>query len=104
MEEFICDFDAIVQRSIQEESAKRALKSVRSAVPSAGTIVAEWRQSKLSLQALQQRPLASQSKPETAKAEYESRKRRDDCIAEFIQLTRNDRIEMKNADRYGVLL
>jgi len=101
--EFICDFDAVSQRSSQKESAKRASKSVRSAAPSAETIVAKWRQAKLSPQTLQQRPLASRPKLGTAKAEYESLKRHNDCIPGFIQLTRNYRIAKRNADHHGVL-
>lgn len=103
-EECICDFDAIVRRSSQKESAKRVVKSAKSAVSSAETTMAKWRQSKLSPRTLRQRLLAARSKLETAQAEYKSLKRHSNCIHEFVLQTEDYRVVKRNAKRHGVVL
>ncbi|KAF2757511.1 hypothetical protein EJ05DRAFT_486559 [Pseudovirgaria hyperparasitica] len=103
-EESICDVENKCRNASEFGTAKRAMQSATLAVTSAETAMAEWQQSKLSKQTLQNRLSKARSRLETIQAEVASLQRRSDCLIEFIHRTRVYRTAKKDAEHHEVLL
>ncbi len=103
-EEVLRDTDAAYQRASERERAEKALQSAISAVSSAERALSKSNRSRLSIQELRRRLLVAQFALKMAKNSYDSIKRRNAFITEFMQRTRDYRIAKRDAERHSVLL
>jgi hypothetical protein len=104
-EEVVCDTNRIFQDWGELKTSEKAIESAVSAVSSAETAVAEWREeSKLSLQTLQQQLFAARSQLEAAQAEDEPLQTRSNHISEFMQRTMTYQIATDDANHHSKLL
>lgn len=93
-EEFICNPDSSFQRTSERIHAEKAMESARLGVPS---VMHHSRQS-------QRRSAVTRSMLDPSVQSFESIKRRNDLISEFLQTTRSYREAKRNAERHGILL
>ncbi|KAF2271533.1 uncharacterized protein EI97DRAFT_462771 [Westerdykella ornata] len=103
-EEGICNRDDPFEDVNKQKMAERAMDAAKSAVSSAETAMAYPGKYKGSPQILKERLLAARSQLEAAQAEYESIKRRIDCIGRFHRRTREYQIAKRDAERHELLL
>ncbi|KAF2183373.1 hypothetical protein K469DRAFT_690118 [Zopfia rhizophila CBS 207.26] len=84
----------------EEDRAKEAIESAKSAVMLAREAISDPRCVKRSLNESQQRLLKAQSKLEAVEKDYDSVKRRHNLIYEFTERTKNIRIAKRNTERH----
>lgn len=95
--EVVCNIEFVFKRAAEEERAQKALQFATEAF-------SKSRVSKGLRQADRGRLLAAQAALDTAKAAYESLKRRSDAITDFIQQIKGFRNAHKDAKRHDFLL
>ncbi|KAJ4286017.1 hypothetical protein N0V88_008132 [Collariella sp. IMI 366227] len=93
-EEFICNPDSSFQRTSERIHAEKAVESARLGTPSVPH----------HSHRAQQRSAVAQSKLDSFVQSFESIKRRNDIISEFLQTTRSYREAKRNEERHGILL
>ncbi|KAF2189933.1 hypothetical protein K469DRAFT_683279 [Zopfia rhizophila CBS 207.26] len=103
-QEFICSIESGFLEQNEEDRAKEAVESAKSAVMLAQKTISDPRRNYRSPKESQQRLLEAQSKLDAEVKKYNSIKRRNSLIDEFTERTKNIRIAKEDAECHSILL